>query len=588
MVNNLQQNTILKFLWSVIKPYKWWYLLMIQAPIVNSFYKVLSVTSIKIVVDVFTSLEVPEYSDFIYPVSLFIGAIFFMESAWRISHFAWMKSQPFVRANIVSKAYDLIQNYSYSFFQNTHSGSIVSKIKGILAGYNNLWFGVHHRIAVPMLEIFVTIISLAFVNLQLFFFMLIWCIVFFPVMLKMSLNVSKLALKTTDSQHKAMGSIADNITNIFSLFFFVTRKRELKKISQFLNEDTAQKDYAWVKYELKMAYVGIAFYATMFISLFIFMIHLRRIGVITVGDFVFVMTMTFLVIDNIWKLVGEVGDFIGKIGDFKSSFSILQVAQNTIDNARATNLKVTDGEIIFKDVSFAYEKDQKIFDHLNLCIKAGEKVGLVGHSGSGKSTLLALLLKNFKASEGNILIDGQSIYSTTSDSLRLQIAIIPQDSLLFHRSIAENIGYSKENASLQEVKNAAKKAHIHEFIKTLPQGYNSLVGERGIKLSGGQRQRIAIARAILKDAPILILDEATSSLDSKTELHIQESLDLLISDKSKTVIAIAHRLSTLKHMDRIIVLDSGKIVEEGCHEELLNNDGYYKKMWNMQAGGFFS
>ncbi|MBU6141301.1 MAG: ATP-binding cassette domain-containing protein [Proteobacteria bacterium] len=343
-------------------------------------------------------------------------------------------------------------------------------------------------------------------------------------MFRMSLNVSKLATKTTDSQHEGMGFIADNITNIFSLFSFASRNREAEKIRDFLHNNVAKKDHAWISYELKMALIGIAFYATMLISLFIFMIHLRRINSITTGDFVFVMTVTFFAVDNIWKLVNE----------------------------------------------------------------AGEKVGLVGYSGAGKSTLVSLLLKNFKATSGDILVDDQSIYDVTSDSLRAQIALIPQDTLLFHRSIGENIGYSKNNTSAQEIEGAAKKAHIHDFIINLPNGYETLVGERGIKLSGGQRQRVAIARAILKDAPILILDEATSSLDSHTENLIQESLNLLISDRSKTVLAIAHRLSTLRNMDRIIVLDKGKILEQGTHEELLQNNSYYHAMWEMQAGGFLA
>ena len=538
-------------------------------------------------VDDFTKITTPEYLDLAYPIFIYVGAILIMEAGWRLSHFAWMKSQPFVRAGITAKAYDYIQNHSYQFFQNIHSGSIVSKIKGIEAGYNNLWFGVHHRLANPMLEILVTIIALAFINLQLFVFMAIWCCVFFPVMLKMSLKVSKLAKATTDSHHEAMGFIADNITNIFSLFSFASRRQELKKIDKFLNDDRAKKDYAWIRYELKMAFVGIAFYATMLVSLLLFMIHLRRINAITIGDFVFVMTVTFFVVDNIWKLTSEIGDFLGKIGDLKSSFSVLQIPQETIDKPNASQLKINKGEVIFKDVSFGYEKEGlHTLKNLNLHIKPSEKIGLVGYSGAGKSTLVSLLLKNFKIGSGDILIDGQSICDVSSDSLRSQIALIPQDTLLFHRSIGENIGYAKESATQTEIENAAKKAHIHEFISTLPNGYETLVGERGIKLSGGQRQRIAIARAILKDAPILILDEATSSLDSHTENQIQESLNLLIDDKSKTVIAVAHRLSTLKHMDRIIVLDKGKIIEDGTHEELIKTQGYYQNMWNMQAGGF--
>jgi ATP-binding cassette, subfamily B, bacterial len=582
-MQNNNTLTIRKFLWSVIKPYKWWYLLMIQAPIIGSFYKVANSYAIKLVVDAFTDSKIPEYLDLIYPISIYVGAILIMEAGWRSSHFAWMKSQPFVRTNITAKAYDYIQNHSYQFFQNIHSGSIISKIKGIVTGYNNLWFGVHHRLTNPLLEIVVTVIALGFINLQLFFFMTLWCCIFFPVMLKMSLKVSKLAKQTTDSQHKAMGFISDNITNIFSLFSFASRKRELKQINKFLRNDVAKKDYAWVRYELIMAFVGIFFYTIMLISLFFFMIHLRRINAITIGDFVFVMTVTFFIVDNIWKLTSEIGDFLGKVGDFKSSFSILKAPQEIIDNPNASPLKVNKGEINFKNLSFEYEDNEQIFNNLNLHIKAGEKIGLVGHSGAGKSTLISLLLKNFKITKGDISIDDQSIYDISSDSLRSQIALIPQDTMLFHRSIGDNIGYAKENATQKEIEDAAKKSHIHEFIIKLKDGYDTLVGERGIKLSGGQRQRIAIARAILKDVPILILDEATSSLDSHTEKLIQESLNLLIEDKSKTVIAIAHRLSTLKHMDRIIVLDKGKIAEEGTHDELLKNKkSLYKKLWELQ------
>ena len=208
---------------------------------------------------------------------------------------------------------------------------------------------------------------------------------------------------------------------------------------------------------------------------------------------------------------------------------------------------------------------------------------MVGHSGSGKSSMINLLLKYFKLRKGTIFIDGQNINNITQDSLRENIAIIPQDTLLFHRTLMENIRYGKPTATDEEVIEASKQAHLHEFITELPEKYHSCVGERGIKLSGGQRQRIAIARAILKDAPILILDEATSSLDSYTEKLIQDSINFLIKDKLKTVIAIAHRLSTLKGMDRIIVLDKGKIIEEGTHNELIqNNHSIYKKLWKLQ------
>ena len=211
---------------------------------------------------------------------------------------------------------------------------------------------------------------------------------------------------------------------------------------------------------------------------------------------------------------------------------------------------------------------------------------MIGHSGAGKSTLISLLLKNFKPTSGDILIDNQSIHRITSDSLRQQIALIPQDIMLFHRSIGDNIGYAKDDASLDEIQHAAKLSNIHEFIESLPEKYGTLVGERGIKLSGGQRQRIAIARAILKNAPIVILDEATSSLDSITEQEIQQSINLILEENKATVIAIAHRLSTIRHMDRIVVMEGGVIIEEGAFDQLISNEqGYFKKLWDSQVNG---
>lgn len=554
---------------------------MIQAPIINSFYRVASIFSLKLLVDSLINIEV-SYFDLICPISIYVGSILIMEIAWRLSHLAWMKSQPFVRAEIIAKSYDYVQNHSYTFFQENFSGSIISKIKGILTGYNNLWFSIHHRLTVPLMEILVIIIAIFFINFWLFIFLVLWSAIFFPLMLKMSLKVSKLAKETTDAQHSSIAMISDNISNIFSLFAFATRKKEFKKISQFLYQDVAAKDYAWIRYEQIMALIGISLYLIMLISALFFMIFLRKANLISVGDFLFVMTLLFFVVDNIWKLVAEVGDFLGKIGDLKSSFSILAVPQEKIDHQNVADLEISKGEVIFKNLSFSYS-GSGLIDDLNLTIKAGEKIGLVGFSGAGKSTLISLLMKNFAANSGDILIDDQSIYDFTSDSLRCQIALIPQDTMLFHRTIAENIGYARENANQEEIIEAAKKAHIHDFISSLPQGYETYVGERGIKLSGGQRQRISIARAILKKSPILILDEATSSLDSESEKQIQESLNLLISESAKTVIAIAHRLATLKNMDRIIVLDKGKIIEEGTHQDLISKENsLYKKLWELQ------
>jgi ATP-binding cassette subfamily B protein len=256
-----------------------------------------------------------------------------------------------------------------------------------------------------------------------------------------------------------------------------------------------------------------------------------------------------------------------------------------VDVRDATLLNVPRGEIVFDKVSFQYNKEQSLFDGLDITIEPGEKVGLVGYSGGGKSTFIKLILRLMDTQSGQILIDAQNIKSVTKASLRQQIGVIPQDPTLFHRSIMENIRFARPDASDEEVIEASKKSRCHEFIMELPEQYQALVGERGVKLSGGQRQRIAIARAFLKNAPILLLDEATSSLDSITERCIQESLHEIMKDK--TTLVIAHRLSTLQNMDRIVVFAQGKIVQDGSAEQLLKNpEGDFYKLWQMQAEGF--
>ena len=325
----------------------------------------------------------------------------------------------------------------------------------------------------------------------------------------------------------------------------------------------------------------------MILGIFIYAIYLRKNGYITTGVLAATVLIVLKCCDNIFHFVQKLLSFVQHFADFKASIEGIYAVQTPIDKANAADIKISRGSIEFKNISFGYGNNSNVFKNLNLEIKAGQKIGLVGSSGAGKSTLIGLLLKNFQANSGDIVIDNQSIYNHSSDSLRSQISVIPQDILLFHRSIGENIGYANDLASQQEIEAAAKTANIHEFISTLPDGYNTLVGERGLKLSGGQRQRIAIARSILKNAPILILDEATSALDSQTEQEIQQSINLILeTDNTSTVIAIAHRLSTIKHMDKIIVIDNGEIVEDGSFNELISKaNGKFKKMWDSQIDG---
>jgi ATP-binding cassette subfamily B multidrug efflux pump len=287
----------------------------------------------------------------------------------------------------------------------------------------------------------------------------------------------------------------------------------------------------------------------------------------------------------------EVSDLFENIGTVKDGTRTISSAIDIEDAEDAPPLTVTAGHIVFKDLAFSYGEGKQVFDALNLDIAAGEKVGLIGRSGAGKSTLVNLLLRFYDLDSGSICIDGQDIRGVTQESLRANIGMVTQDTSLLHRTVRENIVYGRETATEEELMRAIERARAWDFIKDLRddqgnRGLDAMVGERGVKLSGGQRQRIAIARVILKDAPILILDEATSALDSEVELAIQESLYELM--EGKTVLAIAHRLSTIAALDRLIVLEAGRIAETGSHGQLLERDGIYKRLWTYQSGGFLA
>lgn len=575
---------ILSFFWKHIKPYKWYYALMLVAPIGSSFYPFAYNYAVKLFIDAMAGDATVGFNGLIKPIALFLFTQFMLDAVWRISNIAEWLSEPYVRRSILLKTYNYVQHHSYRYFQDNFTGAISSKLKGVLDGYDKFWAEMHHGLLQRLIKCFVNLIVLSVINVYLGLFIFLWSSIYLPVLYALSVRLNTFSFEETESRHRLVGDIADKITNIISIFSFAARSRELKTLDEKISKDFIPRQIKTYKYDFKIQIIGGLLYWLLFAFILFYMIHLRTKGLVSIGDFAFVLGIALIVAEDIWHATISLQDFSRSMGDLKSALTIIQTPHERGDDSNAPALQIKTPTITFRNIAFSYQPKHPVFENLNLSIAAGEKIGIVGHSGSGKSSLVNLLLGYFESHTGEILVDDQNINTINRDSLRKNIAVIPQDTLLFHRTLMENIRFGRFDATDAEVIKASKKAHVHEFIEKIPNQYQAYVGERGIKLSGGQRQRIAIARAILKDAPILILDEATSALDSETEKLIQESLNLLMNDKKKTVIAIAHRLSTLKHMDRIIVLDTGKIVEQGTHASLLHKkDSVYKKLWDLQA-----
>ncbi len=571
---------VFSFLWQSIKKYKIYYFLMILAPIMGSFYKPIVYYAIKMMVDIIAKTPEISFKQLMTPLLIYLFADLVLSLVWRLSQIALWRSEPYVQQGIILKALDKILSFRYSFFQNTASGSLVSKVKGLFDGYTELWAQLYYGVTFWILASLTTGVSIFFVSGKLGFILLIWTFLYMIINYFLAKKINKLAQLQSNAKHEVIGELADNLNNVQSIKLFASRKFELQRLSNKITNDFVPKEIAAHKFHFKVDILNDIMSTFIILAMLLVMIYLKQTNQVTIGDFVFVFGMVFQFQENLWHLMKEFHKLSDRMGDLKSSLSIYKADRSEYNNSNivlSSNLP----SIEFKNVSFNYNDNKQIFSNLNLLIKPGERVGIIGFTGVGKTTLINLLLKIFDLQEGSILINNQDIAKIDSDYLRKMIAIIPQDIALFHRNLMENIRYGNLDATDEEVMLASKKAHAESFIKLLPKGYQTMVGERGIKLSGGQRQRIAIARAILKNAPIMILDEATSALDSITERYIQESIQHLLV--GKTVFAIAHRLSTLKNMDRLIVIDKGEIVESGTHDELLlKSNSLYSKIWHMQ------
>ncbi|PCI38209.1 MAG: hypothetical protein COB50_02650 [Thiotrichales bacterium] len=432
--------------------------------------------------------------------------------------------------------------------------------------------------------IIISIIIFGNINIIFAVLMLIWISIHLITCAYFAKRCAKSSHIHAESRSTLSGRLVDSLTNYFTVKIFANHKHERRNLQHYQNDELNKHKIQFKQ----IAWLGVALLILMIIIPGIlingYAYYNWRHNLISVGEVVLVFNATWNVMSMVWCMGIEMPDLFKKIGVCHQALSILQDPHDLDDCSDAKTIVINAGAINFKNVSFNYKNHQNLFNNFSLTIPAGEKVGLVGHSGGGKSTCLNLLLRMFDINSGTITIDLQNIKTVTQDSLRNAITTIPQQPILFHRSILENIRYGSLDASDNEVFTAAAAAFAHDFITKLPLGYNTLVGEHGIKLSGGQRQRIAIARAILKNTHILLLDEATAALDSITETTIQASMQALMANK--TTIVIAHRLATLLHMDRIVVFEYGKIIQDGSHDELIQQAGRYQTMWNAQIAGF--
>lgn len=494
------------------------------------------------------------------------------------------KILPRLRTMVIRDVFDYVNKHSISFFTEEMAGNISNKVQQIQAGVTDFASRCIDS-SYSFFYMIIGLIVLSSVSLWIAPFFILWAVAIVLIGFSQGKKMHRLSKGVSAEQSRANGMIVDSIANYSEIKSFANfhfeRLNLLGSLRLLRRSET--------KEQLGRAQVVFIQHTTVVVSFLLFMLYSAKLFVgelISSTDFIFVNSLFMTMNGAVFNISWSYNELSRNFGRINAALDTLASDPEIVDSPKAQNIVFRKAEITFENMGFAYKNQNRIFTNLNLTINPGEKIGLVGPSGSGKSTFIKLLARYYDVTDGAIKINGIDIRDIRQDSLHRAIAAIPQDVCLFNRSLYENIRYGRTSATEKEVYIAAQKAAADEFINKFPKGYQTKVGDRGVILSGGERQRIAIARAILKNAPILVFDEATSALDSASEKYIQKSLSALM--KNKTVIAIAHRLSTLREMDRILVIDNGKIIEEGSHQSLLRKKGAYYKLYNMQADGFIN
>lgn len=515
-----------------------------------------------------------------YAIVLFMGDVVVFRATILLSYVTEVKMQSFAADKMLKH----LSSKSLGYHSNRMSGGTVSDSQKLIGSIERFWDTLVYNVTPIVTTVVAVCIALSFIFWQYAVALAVLAVIIILVIIKVQASIMPYGRKVAETSSASTAYFADVITNISAVKAFAREEEEQAtyrgRLDAWRKANNAEMrkvliitaSFGAMMTVLNIAAFGAAVYATQW--------HIAPIGAVYL-----VISYTLNVVSQLWSVAHSTRSFIRILGDASPMISALEDPIELADPVKPEALRIKAGTIDFKDVRFTHdENDHALFDNFNLSIPAGQRVGLVGQSGSGKTSLTRLLLRFSDVNQGTVTIDGQDIRNITQKNLHQSIAYVPQEPLLFHRSLRENIAYGSNNASEEQIRRAAKLANALEFIESLQNGFDTLVGERGVKLSGGQRQRIAIARAIIKDAPILVLDEATSALDSASEKLIQDALSNLMKDR--TSIVVAHRLSTISKLDRIIVLDNGKIIEDGTHSQLIKLGGTYAKLWAHQSGGF--
>lgn len=516
-------------------------------------------------------------------VAYAIAQIYTQILGYRITLFAYWRLSTLGTKELSNMTFDVLMKKSARFYANEFQGALIARAGRFASAFDTFWSSFIYQVLFLGTTIIATMIAVGFISIGYMLVLLLLAVLFMIAAYIGNKSMRPLFEKKSEVTSEVTAQFSDAVSNIMAVKAEANAYNEIQRTA-LVNSKWEKADASAMNAFLKFSSLFASFIAAMKIAAIIAAVLLVQSHNVNAGVVYLLITYTVNLIEEIWNFNNFFRNYTRVLADAREMIEIIDQPDEVID-ASSNSIDIQKGSIEFKKVHFDHSNlDNGLFKDFNLSIKPGEKIGLVGRSGSGKTTLVNLLLRFMDIDKGSIEIDRQNIANFNQESLRSAISYVSQEPLLFHRSLRENISYSRPLASDEEIVSAAKKAYAWKFIKDLPDGLDTLVGERGVKLSGGQRQRVAIARAILKDAPILILDEATSALDSESEKLIQEALTNLMKDR--TSIVIAHRLSTIAELDRIIVLDNGRIIEDGSHGKLLQENGVYAKLWSHQSGGF--